>query len=218
MRTFGDPKDAPQVEHTADAPESIVEQPALIDAPDAPDSESRDHVSGDPAGDPGPDQPSRHEQLDATQPAQPTGSRYSAEFEQWWDGYPVKRGKAKAYKAFKKARRRASLETLTQGRDRYAAWLAAHPDRSPKWAEGWLNGDRWEDDLTSGDPTNSSGGGGGVIDMWRKAQELHASRPTWPGIRPDWTSTHDDLEPEPYSPPPQLASTIAQIAAGLGAG
>ena len=199
MRTFGEPKDAPQVEHTDDAPESIVEQPALIDTPEAPDSESRDHVSGDPVGDPDPDRPSRHEQADTPQPDQPTGSRYNTEFETWWDGYPVKRGKAKAYKAFRKARRRASLETLTQGRDRYAAWLAAHPDRSPKWAEGWLNGDRWEDDLSSGDPTDS--GGGGVIDMWRAAADRLAASDS--GGRD--------------SPPPQLDGPLALIIGQTGA-
>lgn len=77
---------------------------------------------------------------------------YSQEFENWWAGYPVKRDKARAYKAFKQALKRADLATLTQGRDAYTAWAQAHPDRELKYAEGWLNGDRWEDDLTTGTP------------------------------------------------------------------
>lgn len=87
---------------------------------------------------------------DPPKPDTPKPRRYSDEFEQWWKCYPVKRGKPRAYEAFKKARKRASLETLTQGAIDYAGWVKANPDRSPKWAQGWLNDDRWEDDLGSG--------------------------------------------------------------------
>lgn len=83
-------------------------------------------------------------------PDTPKPRKYSDEFEQWWKCYPVKRGKPRAYEAFKKALKRASIETLTQGAIDYAGWVKAHPDRSPKWAQGWLNDDRWEDDLGSG--------------------------------------------------------------------
>ena len=83
-------------------------------------------------------------------PDTPKPRKYSDEFEQWWKCYPVKRGKPRAYEAFKKALKRASIETLTQGAIAYAGWVKAHPDRSPKWAQGWLNDDRWEDDLGSG--------------------------------------------------------------------
>lgn len=74
---------------------------------------------------------------------------YSDEFETFWSIFPIKRGKPKAYEAFKNAMQRADLETILAGAQAYAHWLAANPDRSGKWAQGWLNDDRWEDDLTT---------------------------------------------------------------------
>ncbi|MSS84516.1 hypothetical protein FYJ24_07005 [Actinomycetaceae bacterium WB03_NA08] len=83
-------------------------------------------------------------------------AQFASEFDAWWDHWPVKRGKTEARDAFINARSRADLETLTAGADRYAAWLKANPDRSPKYAQGWLNKDRWTDDLgltpTTSDP------------------------------------------------------------------
>ena len=71
---------------------------------------------------------------------------YSPEFEAWWQHYPVKKGKKRAYPAFKKALQRASIEELTEGAIGYGIYLARNPDRSPKFAEGWLNDDRWADE------------------------------------------------------------------------
>lgn len=73
---------------------------------------------------------------------------YSKEFENWWKHYPIKSGKKRAYPAFKRALKRASIEELTQGAINYAAFLQTNPTQSPKYPEGWLNDDRWTDDLT----------------------------------------------------------------------
>ena len=76
----------------------------------------------------------------ATAPA----NTYPAAFETFWDIYPLKRGKRKALNAWTKARRRASDEAINEGAARYRD----DPNRDPgytKYAEGWLNGDGWDD-------------------------------------------------------------------------
>ena len=71
---------------------------------------------------------------------------YSEQFENWWKHYPVKSGKKRAYPAFNNALKRASIEDITQGAINYATFLQQNPTQSPKYAEGWLNDDRWTDD------------------------------------------------------------------------
>ena len=73
---------------------------------------------------------------------------YTPEFETFWDQYPEKKDKAKAARAFKAALKRADLNTILEGLANYRAELARYPDRSIKYAEGWLNGDRWLDEPT----------------------------------------------------------------------
>lgn len=70
---------------------------------------------------------------------------YPEQFEQFWNEYPIKRDKGKALKAWEKATRRADPETILNGATRYRE----DPNRSDqytKYAEGWLNGDGWEDE------------------------------------------------------------------------
>ncbi|QDK01178.1 replication initiation protein [Mycobacterium phage Purky] len=72
-------------------------------------------------------------------------TRYTAEFEQWWTHYPRKVGKGAAFKAFRAARKRASLDELIAGAQRYAA----DPNREEqftKYPEGWLRRDGWLDE------------------------------------------------------------------------
>lgn len=77
------------------------------------------------------------------------GAPYSKQFEEWWKHWPVKRDKKRAYPAFEKALKRAKLADLIAGAVAYGKYLKAHPEQSPKFAEGWLNDDRWNDDLGS---------------------------------------------------------------------
>lgn len=81
----------------------------------------------------------------------PTGPRSAqrfsdAEFEAFWAAYPIRKGKAAAKRAFGKALKKAgSLDVLVEGARRYAA----DPNRDPlatKYAQGWLNDERWLDE------------------------------------------------------------------------
>ncbi len=83
-------------------------------------------------------------EVSAPRPVRPTS--YPPAFDEFWDLCPVKRDKAKALAAWKKAVRRADPHDINSGMRRYVAWLDAHPDTPAKYPEGWLNGDRWLDE------------------------------------------------------------------------
>lgn len=70
---------------------------------------------------------------------------YPDAFEDFWSAYPIKRDKGKALKAWEKATRRTDPDNILAGATRYRE----DPNRSDqytKYAEGWLNGDGWEDE------------------------------------------------------------------------
>ncbi|BAV45290.1 Uncharacterized protein MLTONO_0387 [Mesorhizobium loti] len=71
-------------------------------------------------------------------------------FEAWWSGYPEKVGKGAARKAFDQALRKASIEVLICGVERYIATKPA--DRAWCHPSTWLNQERWLDQ-----PTERSG-------------------------------------------------------------
>lgn len=75
------------------------------------------------------------------------GSRreYPADFEEWWARYPVKKGKAEAYSAFKVARRLIGIHDLHEGLDRYMAYRKEWSDTPHPRAATWLIDRRWED-------------------------------------------------------------------------
>jgi hypothetical protein len=71
---------------------------------------------------------------------------YTDAFEELWNAYPRdgRHDKPKAAAAFTRALTRADLDAIVAGAQRYAD----DPNRDPghtKYAEGWLNGDRWND-------------------------------------------------------------------------
>jgi uncharacterized protein YdaU (DUF1376 family) len=69
---------------------------------------------------------SREEEKRKKEKRKDSGSSYSTEFEQWWDGYPRKVEKRTAFKAWKaRLRAGAVIEDLTIGRDRYLAYCQA---------------------------------------------------------------------------------------------
>lgn len=82
---------------------------------------------------------------------EPKPTAYPEDFERFWSVYPAKRDKRGALKAFKEAKKRADVETIIAGAQRYAAWCGMNPERKIKYPQGWLSGDRWTDDLTSSD-------------------------------------------------------------------
>jgi hypothetical protein len=71
---------------------------------------------------------------------------FESEFAEWWVIYPRKQAKAPALKAFVKARRKHSLETLMAGVRAYALLNAGGDKTKIKLPAGWLNDERWEDE------------------------------------------------------------------------
>lgn len=73
---------------------------------------------------------------------------YTPEFELFWEKYPLRKDKRKAAAAFANALERAPLAEIVAGAERYRD----DPDRAPaftKYAEGWLNDDRWTDEAST---------------------------------------------------------------------
>ena len=70
---------------------------------------------------------------------------YPIEFEQFWETYPRKTGKRKAYAAWRKARRKTNNTFLLAK----ASLYAADPNREPGYTltpANWLDGEHWDDD------------------------------------------------------------------------
>ena len=97
-------------------------------------------------------------------------------FEDFWREYPRKTNKVKAFKAFKKEiKNRKMLEDIL-------AALAQHK-KTEQWkkptliphASTWLNGHRWEDDLSTLEETNPGDSSPASYDLeaWRE-QSLHS--------------------------------------------
>lgn len=91
---------------------------------------------------------------------------YEGPFLQFWNVYPLHRGKRKAQIAWLKSVKRLAQIAGSNEATAQAQILAAaeryrdDPNRVgqyTKYAEGWLNGDRWEDDVL---PDRSSNGQG----------------------------------------------------------
>lgn len=70
---------------------------------------------------------------------------YPPEFLRFWNLYPRHRDKRKALKAWRNAIRRGSPDVINAGAKRYAT-DPNRLDEFTKYAEGWLNGDGWEDE------------------------------------------------------------------------
>lgn len=72
-------------------------------------------------------------------------ARYPDEFERFWSEYPIRRDKGKALNAWKRATQRAANDEIIAGAVRYRN-DPNRLDQFTKYAEGWLNGNGWEDD------------------------------------------------------------------------
>jgi len=64
---------------------------------------------------------------------------------EFWNVYPLKRDKRKALLAWRNAIARATATVILQGARRYRE-DPNRVDGFTKYAEGWLNGDGWEDE------------------------------------------------------------------------
>lgn len=83
------------------------------------------------------------------QPAKPVDSVLVSEFEELWNNYPRKLGKAKALEAYKRARK-AGVDKVTvqDGLTRYNAQIKANNTNEKYIMHGstWFNGKRWDDE------------------------------------------------------------------------
>jgi hypothetical protein len=68
-------------------------------------------------------------------------------FKEFWDNYPRKIDKAKAYRAFKSALKRAKFEDILAGAIAYRNDPTRKPDYT-KYPASWLNADSWENAAT----------------------------------------------------------------------
>ena len=75
-------------------------------------------------------------------------------FEQFWNVYPRRDGKKKALEAMGKALKKASIEVILEGVNRYITFLQTTTQQTAMPAT-WLNGERWNDEVIP--PTNLSG-------------------------------------------------------------
>lgn len=148
--------DAPEAADAAVASEPSTGNPSTGNPPEPNVRLAENPSTGNPSmGNPGigvepldvePQYEDQELKPSATQ-ASPRATSYSQAFEAFWNLCPVKRDKGKAYPAWRRAIKRATADEINAGMVRYVAWLGANPDVSPKYPEGWLNGDRWLDEL-----------------------------------------------------------------------
>lgn len=68
------------------------------------------------------------------------------DFDEWYAAYPVHKGRGQAEKAFKSARKKASLETLIAGALRYRKERANEDPKFNHHPATWLNGKFWLDE------------------------------------------------------------------------
>jgi hypothetical protein len=78
-----------------------------------------------------------------------------AGFERFWAAYPKKAGKGDARNAWKKARSKASLEQILNA---LAAQRFSPEERYQPHPATWLNGERWLDEGSTGDPVLRAAG------------------------------------------------------------
>jgi hypothetical protein len=69
------------------------------------------------------------------------------DFQAFWRIYPLKRGKRKAAQRFAIARRMVPARVVLAAAAAYAREVEGRDPTKIKWAEGWLNDHRWEDEI-----------------------------------------------------------------------
>jgi hypothetical protein len=72
-----------------------------------------------------------------------TNAHFEAQFEEFWNAYPRKLDKAKAFRAFKSALSRAKFEDVLAGVLAYRNDPKRNPDFT-KYPASWLSADSWE--------------------------------------------------------------------------
>ena len=79
---------------------------------------------------------------------EPEKKQLNAQFEEFWNSYPRKLDKAKAFRAFKSALARAKFEDILAGVIAYRNDPRRNPEFT-KYPASWLNADSWENAAVS---------------------------------------------------------------------
>lgn len=93
----------------------------------------------------------REREKEITTTSKPDGldkSVAAAEFDHWYSKYPKKEAKEAARKAFTKARRTASVDSLESGLARYVEAVKGKDRQFIALPATWLNAGRWDDEPT----------------------------------------------------------------------
>lgn len=72
-------------------------------------------------------------------------------FDNWYQTYPLKKGRGQAIRAFKTARQKTDLQTLIAGSIKYRDDPKRKPDYT-KYPATWLNGECWKDQASAAQP------------------------------------------------------------------
>lgn len=95
------------------------------------------------------------------------------QFEDWWKHYPRKVAKGDARKAYQKALKKVSHETLVLAAKAFSASVADTDPRFICHPATWLNGERWSDEtvrhrIAAAEPSNGNG------DAKKRLREIQA--------------------------------------------
>lgn len=82
-------------------------------------------------------------------------SDYQDDFDTWWQEYPRKESKGQARKAYKAARKKTSAETLLAAIQGQSTRLMSNGVKYCPHPSTWLNGERWNDELSNVTHINS---------------------------------------------------------------
>lgn len=94
--------------------------------------------------------------------------RIDQDFDDWYSRYPRKVGKGQAAKAYRAARKKTDHTTLVERLVKHLPAWEKEDTRYIPYPATWLNGERWEDEV-------STGRSGPVDDGWREP----ATPPAW---------------------------------------
>lgn len=99
--------------------------------------------------------------------------KWLADFERFWDAFGLKTGRRKALEAWRRATKTNDPDVIIHAARSYKNWLENHPSPpTQKYAQGWLNDRRWEDELPPYPTQSSRPSHDPAMNTLRKAYEL----------------------------------------------
>lgn len=111
----------------------------------------------------------------------PAAQENDAEYESWWTLYPRKIAKGTARTAFRRARKKASLETLMDGVRKLAEQVKGKDAKYTPHASTWLNGERWLDEVALPPAAQEPNYEGLARRNWEWAVQYYRKTGNWHG-------------------------------------